>query len=711
VFAWSFYADPSIERWARELLDWAQRDLGVQVSGSGRIAATVLALLRRVPLLLVLDGLEVVQEGPAGDGFGRFLDGALREILSGICQRGHAGLALLTSRFPLADLEIFDGDTARMLEVPPFTPAEGSALLAASGGGWLPEGERRALVQAVDGHALAVAVLAGLLAERPPTGDIEALLGELAAAARTDARVDRVLRFYAERLSEPERYLLAAVSLFARPVSAAAVLEVAAHDAFRGRLAGWTPAMVETAVRDRLGGLASWHPDGTISAHPLIRDTFRPLVLEAAGAAAEAALAGVPTGLVASRADALRVTEAIELCLDAGQWQPADDLYRIRTDNGAVWRSLPAARLGQRAAMAFIATPARRDTCAVRLGRGRMVFYLQAAGLGAMDAGDPVTASECLTMAVRAQRDAGDLASLAIGSRDLAECLGRLGKLGGARDAAAEALSCAETIGDRHSIRSSQACLGWLAGISGSSAAAEEHFFAADRIGFADDPEGGHMYSLNGTRWADWLARTGRPGPAQALTRHNADISRRYGWNENLARCDRIFGRLALAAGNFTMAGEHLAAAAGSFRDGDYLMELADALADLASYAQASGDLDSADRYATEAITLAAPRALVPAHCAALVARARIRAGQAAATVSPDYLAQGRDAADAALRLAIRHQLAWNELDALRAHAALDQAESSDHGWAANADALSARLIPPGLDPDPLATVERLAAR
>ena len=41
---------------------------------------------------------------------------------------------MLTSRFAFADLEGFDGGAARMLDVPPFTPAEGAALLAASGG-------------------------------------------------------------------------------------------------------------------------------------------------------------------------------------------------------------------------------------------------------------------------------------------------------------------------------------------------------------------------------------------------------------------------------------------------------------------------------------------------------------------------------------------------------------------------------------------------
>ena len=287
--------------------------------GIGRLAEAVLAVLRAVPVVVVLDGLEVVQEGPAGGGFGRLLDGTLREVLAGACQQPHGGLILLTSRFPFADLEGFDGTTARMLEVPPFTPAEGSALLAAAGGGWLPDRERQDLVRAVDGHALATGVLAGLLAEHPPAADLAALHAELDEAARTDARVGKVLGFYAARLAEADRYLLAAVSLFARPVPAQAVLAVAAHEVFGDRLAGWSAAMVRAAVTGRLGGLAAWHPDGTISAHPLVRDTFRRLVLDAAGTAAETALAGLPAGTLTSRADALVSSKPSNCC-----WTPAN---------------------------------------------------------------------------------------------------------------------------------------------------------------------------------------------------------------------------------------------------------------------------------------------------------------------------------------------------------------------------------------------------
>jgi tetratricopeptide (TPR) repeat protein len=709
VFGWSFYADPSAEHWADELLDWARENLGIMVAGAGRAAAAVLTVLRAVPLLLVLDGLEVAQEGPVGDGFGRLLDGTLREVLTGACQLPHGGLVVLTSRFPFADLEGFDGGSARMLEVPPFTLAEGSALLAAAGAGWLAEDERRELVAAVDGHALATGVLAGLLADRPPEGDLAALHADLATATRTDARVSKVLEFYAARLGESDRYLLAAVSLFARPVDAAAVLAVAAHEVFGARLTGWIPAMVQAAVRARLGGLASWHPNGTISSHPLVRDTFRPLVMDAAETAAETALAGIPAGTVTSRADALRVVEVIELLLDAGQWRAADDMYRNRSGNPAVWMTLPAARLGQRAATAFVATSDRRATCTTHLSLNHLGYYLNDVGLFALHAGDLATACEYLLQAVHHYRDDGKMLYLAVGLWNLASCLGQLGQVGPARDAAGEALSCAETIGDRQSICNSHTSLGWVAGLAGDAAEAEQQFTAADQIQAAD-PTRYHLRSLAGVRWAEWLARTGRTGPARALTDRNADLCRSNGWNDDLARCGRVLGHLALAAGDTAAAGEHLAAAAGCFRDGDYLTELADTLADLADHARAVGDPEAAERHAAEAIAIAAPRGLVPAHCAALAARARIRAAQATATSGPDLLFQGRDAADAALRLAVRHNLPWHELDALRAHATLDHAEHTDQGWAAQADALHARLVLPGLDSDPLATVERLVA-
>ncbi len=57
--------------------------------------------------------------------------------------------------------------------------------------------------------------------------------------------------------------------------------------------------------------------------------------------------------------------------------------------------------------------------------------------------------------------------------------------------------------------------------------------------------------------------------------------------------------------------------------------DLAEALPGMAGCAQATGDLEAAAGHLAEAITIAAPRALIPAQATALAARARLRAAQA----------------------------------------------------------------------------------
>ena len=78
VFAWSFYEDPSEEAWALALLDWAQETMGI-VGPDGPLSGRVLSIVTQVGLLLVLDGLEVVQESQNGAHFGRLLGGLLRD--------------------------------------------------------------------------------------------------------------------------------------------------------------------------------------------------------------------------------------------------------------------------------------------------------------------------------------------------------------------------------------------------------------------------------------------------------------------------------------------------------------------------------------------------------------------------------------------------------------------------------------------------------
>jgi hypothetical protein len=94
------------------------------------------------------------------------------------------------------------------------------------------------------------------------------------------------------------------------------------------------------------------------------------------------------------------------------------------------------------------------------------------------------------------------------------------------------------------------------------------------------------------------------------------------------------------------------------------------------------------------AIAISAPRNLIPAHVTALTTRARLNATQARADAST------------ALDLATTHNLPWSELEALQAHAAIDQADNTSNGWTARAATLQSKLIPPTLDRDPMRTIE-----
>src|SRR5262249_51151550 len=148
--------------------------------------------------------------------------------------------------------------------------------------------------------------------------------------------------------------------------------------------------------------------------------------------------------------------------------------------------------------------------------------------------------------------------------------------------------SCAERVGNELDTCYTHACLGWLADLVGNTTEAEQRFIAADKILFDSDEGNGHMSGLEGVQWADLLARTGRPGPAQALAERNAEICRTNRWNNNAAQYDGLLGRFAVAAGDITTAGARLAAAVGCFRDGDCHTELSVTLGDLARYAQVS---------------------------------------------------------------------------------------------------------------------------
>jgi hypothetical protein len=552
---------------------------------------------------------------------------------------------------------------------------------------------------------LAISAMAKLLAQGNEPATASALQRKLGTLSRTDHKVSQVLAFYAEQLAPEQRYLMSIVSLFSRPVHTRQILVVAGHPLFDAYRETWKSYTIQAAAGGPLAGLLHRHNDGALSAHPLVRDAFRPLALGAAMIAADVTLGEAPQTTLRNSEQAQRLVEAIELCIEADQWQAADDLYRGRTLNGQAWQTLPAARLGWRAASVFVLDEARQLECRLRLGRSALSYYLNESAMLAIFAGDARAARDRLQNQIANDRQSGDPDRLIRGLCDLAGCLCRLGRPGAAAASAAEAVELAHQAADQILIADAHAVAGWAADWSGDSATAELHFLEADHAEYPDATSG-HASSQIGIWWAAFLARTDRLEAARILTKNNLRESVARDRRDDVARCHILLAQL---DGDESGDVHAFRTALAYFRDGDYLYELADALVVAGELALAEGRVSDAAKQADEAVSIAAPRGLVPIHTAALTLLTKTAAAGRGPRPTSGTIARARDTANAALHLACgANPLPWHELSALDAHSALDRVEGADNGWSRRAAELRNVLIPANMDRDPLNRLPRV---
>jgi len=245
---------------------------------------------------------------------------------------------------------------------------------------------------------------------------------------------------------------------------------------------------------------------------------------------------------------------------------------------------------------------------------------------------------------------------------------------------------------------------------AGQSLLAEAQYMEADAIDLRG-PAKSHLDALNAAPWANRLLRTGRLESAKRLATQMREQSVQRSWPVNVAYADWLLGRCDLVEGDARSAKQRVSGAFQVLRAGDHLVDWVAIFPDLAEAERLLGDFAEAERLCAEAIAVAGPRSLVPTHGSALVTRARIRGDRFVASGDNGDLARARDDADHAYRMAtVVRRLPWLELDAARAHALLDRASGDDRAWSVQEQRLRARLVPPGLDPDPLTTNEAAVA-
>jgi hypothetical protein len=229
LFVWSFYQEPDAALCLQEAYQYFARPGGaVPAKGLGLLHLLHDALRSGGPHLLVLDGLERVQRQADSGNYGQLEDPLLKSLLTHIAEGAVPAAVLITSRFPLADLEALPGAGYRHIDVGGLDHPAAVALLRRRG----VRGDDATLGELVDrygAHALTLDHLGGLIGQflgGDPNRAPELPAMTEAGADRQAKRLSRLLRAYEEHLPAAEMALLCKLCLLRRSIHEQQFLEL-----------------------------------------------------------------------------------------------------------------------------------------------------------------------------------------------------------------------------------------------------------------------------------------------------------------------------------------------------------------------------------------------------------------------------------------------------------------------------------------------------
>ncbi len=289
VLVWSFYDAPDTNAFLRTAVEYFGGTPSVRAQGVGWFHSLKQALDSDRKYLLILDGLERVQR-PITDAkgvFGELEDPLLRGLLIRLASSMGQSRAIVTSRFPIADLEAWIGKGHRVLPVDQLDD-ESAVELLRSHGVFGPESSMQRLSSYCGGHALTLDLMGSALfrffggdAEKVfPLEEPDAHMGELQTA-----RLSCVLKLFDRHLLREELDLMSRLCVFRFGVGMQSLESIFLNG--RVDVAGSLQSIDATQLRSLVDGLVSLHlvhaeHSDRFTIHPAIRDHFYGLFRDAA---------------------------------------------------------------------------------------------------------------------------------------------------------------------------------------------------------------------------------------------------------------------------------------------------------------------------------------------------------------------------------------------------------------------------------------------
>jgi hypothetical protein len=686
VFWWSFYEDHDVGKLLEQLAGFCQpigRVYGIQESES---ASYILSAVLQARLLVVLDGLEVLQEEVNSAAHGEINHYLLTQFLLQWLRYPHQGLMILTSRFRFPQLARYSGVGFHPMDLARLSTADGVALLARLG----LRGEQGLMEEYVNklyGHPLALRVLAGAV-KRSCLGDLAQFEGGsiLTAAAEEDRlnqKLQHLLSFYERQMENGQKELMGIISLFKRPVNVKSLVTLVTNmKSLQGTpLAGLSAAGVEGQLDLLIEGFLVERTYEGVTTHPVIRDFFR-ASNKTTGSRREVAdfLQTRPHEIMPRSIEEVRcLVEAVHLLCEEGDFEAANVLLRSRLtqrdDGRTVFQFIPAVAEGLECHLAFVGDEARRKEVEGMLGKAAFGHLCSGVALYSYDLGRLAQSLEWWNKCLEIARQRKESGSEAVSLGEIALTGMAMGDIQRARDNLSQAIRLSREARRPDDLRGLLAHKAFCESLLGNSRQAYRDFQLAlcyEQIG---RPHEQHLYSMWGNEQAEFLVRIQAWERFEAVNAWNIQVCQRNRTYRYFAVCYLLQGWCAICQGQLPLAEGALTQAERILRKSGIVECVCRLDWVWGLLGEAKGDYISGLQRVNDALLTCASTGLRLWQTDLLVLRGRLRLlqFQKENKQDVDLLERAGDDGHQALRLADSTGYAWARLEALQLLASYHQ--------------------------------------
>jgi tetratricopeptide (TPR) repeat protein len=571
IFWWGFYRNAYLDQFLNALLRYVSHGQidPASIKSTWEKTDRIKEYVSQGAYLIILDGLEQMQKSESGDEFGKMQHRECTDLLHYLADAPKTGLCLITTRYPLKDLDNWREDSYRNLPLVDLSVLDAIAMLRKRG----VKGDDEDLKEAVDkykGHALSLTSVAGYL-KRYFDGDIKRApnIKFIFSEEKRFIDVNKLLRKYSEKMKESELVFLNIFSLFRKEVTESEFAGVFQHKIEGTKFNDVLVKMSDLDFKDLVNGLVDWRlisydeTKNSYTTHPLIKTFFetafydedktlchkriyqyfgehapeQPETLEEMQPLFEQVYHGCSAGLY-------------EEVLNFVYWWKigrrkehfiAQKLGAWETDLSLIRNFFPKGHFSQ---LPLVTKKIDQS------------WLLNSAGLALLNTGRPKEAEEPFLTAVKMATDAKHWENASKSYQNLSDLQFKISEIEKGLESAKRALKMAEKAGSDEDIVSSKAYLAHLLYLSGAMKEAEKWFREADE--FEGKISSHRLYSLPGIFYADFLTSLKKVGNALKLTRLNLNICQRNKAVNDISRCHRCLGAIERIKGNLNEAEAHL---------------------------------------------------------------------------------------------------------------------------------------------------------